>query len=81
MSGFNQENPVSLPTAGKSAFRTAPPLSDPAACGEGFWIASAIWQSHGPNGTGSKTTDIGNGVSIDDPCLHHKGKAHASHSS
>ena|ERR1051326_150443 len=79
INGYNQENPVSLPTANKSAFRTAPPLSDPAACGQGYWIASAIWQSHGPNGTGAKTTDIGNGVPINDPCLHHKNRGHGNH--
>jgi hypothetical protein len=71
--GHNQENPVNITKAGKGGqqFRTAPPLSDPAAHGHGWWIATAIWQSHGPNGTGTKTTDIGNAAPISDRAAHH----------
>jgi len=71
--GFNQENPVKITRAGKGGqqFRTAPPMSHPAAHGHGWWIATAIWQSHGPNGTGTKTTDIGNAVPLTDRPAHH----------
>lgn len=58
--GTNTESPIDLPTARKSAFRTSPPLSKPAAQGHGWFIGSAVWQSHGPNGTGPQITDIGN---------------------
>jgi hypothetical protein len=64
--GTNQENPVDITRAGHKyrQSRTAPPLADPPAHGHGWWIGSAIWQSHGPGGTGAKTTDIGNAVPL-----------------
>ena len=59
--GVSHEN-ITLTKSGVTVARTAPPPSQPAAHGTGWWIACSIWVSNGPHGLGSKVTSFSNAV-------------------
>ena len=59
--GVSHED-ISLTKSGVTVARTAPPPSQPAAHGTGWWIACSIWVSNGPHGLGSKVTSFSNAV-------------------
>jgi hypothetical protein len=61
--GVNRENIQVKKTKVKHA-RTAPPPSQPAAHGNGWWIACTTWYSKGPNGTSEDRTNFSRAVQL-----------------